>query len=138
MAEIISFADHRKPEKPTFLQVAVRCQDEIATNWEKFAKGNQLNDFFVSSVPSWTKEGVNYLSDLNALSQIENKIKLLVQISAPGTLDKQQLGWVAAFTINDTKIETPFMFSEAYARCFNILLFLKLGRELTQNGISIN
>lgn len=135
MADVIQFSDHRRqPEGPTVEQLALRCSEEIAQNWERFARNNRLNDFFVQSVPSWSEEGVDYLSDLNALSNIEKKIGLWPTISAPA----QQVGWVAAFRLNGVEVVTPPMFSEAYSRSFNILLFLKLGREMTQAGIPIN
>lgn len=140
-AEVINMADRRKPviiEKPSVEQLAHECCDEIAGNWERFARNNRLNDYFVQSVPLWTTTGVDYLSDLNALSVIESKINLGVLISAPGVSNPNQIGWLAIFKMNDVNVGTPPMFSEAYARCFNILLFLKLGRELTQAGIPVN
>jgi hypothetical protein len=137
MADIISFADHHKKVKPTLEQLAATSLDEISTNWEKFARNNHLNDYFISNISLWVLPNVNYLTDLNALSQIEAKIKLALELRAPSQSNKQ-IGWVASFIMNGIRIETPFMFSEAYARCFNILLFLKLSRELMQHGISIN
>ena len=140
MADIINLADRRKQldiQPPTIKQLTEKCIDEISHNWEKFARGNRLNDYFMQSVFNWTSPGIDYLSDINALSQIELKINLTLALLAPGAAGKSQLGWIAGFTINSNRIETPFMLSEAYARCFNILLFLKLRRELTQHGIII-
>ena len=137
VADVIQFADHRRrapEEKPTVDQLARQCSEEIAQNWERFARNNRLNDFFVQSVPAWTESSIDYISDLNALANIEKKINLWPCISA----SPRQVGWVAAFHLNNVVVVTPPMFTETYARCFNILLFLKLGREMTQAGISIN
>lgn len=139
MANVINIADRRKApsEKPTIEELAEACVDEISTNWERFARSNRLNDYFMNSVPTWTVPGVDYLTDLNALSLIETKVGLSLELASPGSAGEAQLGWIAAFKLNGTRVMTPFMLSEAYARCFNILMFLKLGRELTQQGIHI-
>jgi hypothetical protein len=139
VADIITLSDHRKPpiEHPTIEQIAATCSEEIAGNWERFARNNRLNDYFTSSTPSWSVSNTNYLADLNALSAVEGKINISISISSPGQLGRAQIGWVASFRINKVAIFTPVMVCEAYARCFNILLFLKVGRELTQRGIRI-
>jgi len=138
MADILQFPPPKKrPELPTVAQLALDCSEEIDGNWEKFARNNRLNDYFVQSVPSWTQPTVDYLSDLNALSLIESKIGLNIGLFGPQTIDESQIGWLANFKINGIPVGTPFMMSEAYARCFNILLFLKLRREMTTLGIEI-
>jgi hypothetical protein len=139
MADVINLSDRRKTpiEHPTIEQIAASCSEEIAGNWEKFARNNRLNDYFMSSTPSWSLSNTNYLADLNALSTVESKVNIIISVCSPGHSGASQLGWVATFKINDVSICTPFMVCEAYARCFNILLFLKVGRELTQRGIAI-
>jgi hypothetical protein len=142
VADIISLDDHRKVplEKPSLEELIALCSEEIAGNWERFARNNRLNEHFTNCVPLHlgTRAGVNYLADLNSLSVVESKINLPLELHAPGVSSAGQLGWVASFTLNGTRVVTPFMPTEAYARCFNILLFLKLGRELTQQGITID
>lgn len=140
MADIIDMFSRRKalPEIPSVEELAAKCVDEISENWERFAKNNRLNDYFLTSVPVWALPQVNYLSDLNAISSVENKINLSLFLNAPGTSANSKLGWVASSQINGVKVETPVMVCEAYARCFNILLFLKLGRELTNHGLTIS
>ena len=39
-------------------------------------------------------------------------------------------GWVAAFRVGSTTVATPFLTSETFVRCFNILLYLRLQRDL--------
>lgn len=131
MADVIDMAAHRKANAPTFEQLVLKCTEEISENWERFARNNRLSDYFIQSTPAWTEDGVDYLSDLNAISLLEKKINLLPTI-------RVKTGWIAEFEVRDVAVQTPPMFTEQYARCFNILLFLKLGRELTQAGISIN
>lgn len=140
MAEIIDISTRfrKPPAKPTVTELAQFCADEILSHWEKFASNNRLNDYFLQSVPTWANGTVNYLEDLNALSSIEQKVYLEPQVIAPGFNEKQNaLGWVAAFRLNGIIVATPFMVSEQYARCFNVLLFLKLKRELQTHGIAL-
>ncbi|WP_407306211.1 hypothetical protein [Acinetobacter sp.] len=140
MTNVIDISSRFKktPEAPTLEFLALRCVDEISENWERFAKNNRLNDYFISSVPVWALPKVNYLSDLNAISLIESKINLAPIIYSPGSSATSRLGWVAVFIINGTHVATPVMMCEAYARCFSILLFLKLCRALVENGIQLN
>lgn len=135
MADIINFADHAK-KKPTVEYLSQRAADEILANWEKFAANNRLNDFFLQSAPSWATQ-TNYLEDLTALSLLEQKIKLDPQICSPGFLPDNMLGWIASFRINGIIVTTPFMPTEQYARCFNVLLYLKIKRELVTNEIPV-
>jgi hypothetical protein len=140
MAEIINIADRRKKTTvtPTVQEVAQFAIEEIDTHWGKFASNNRLNDYFVQYTPSWSQTNVNYLEDLTALSVLERKIHLEPQIIAPGFSPDNALGWVAAFRMNGVVVATPFMMSEAYARCFNVLLYLKVKRDLLANGIQIS
>jgi len=135
---VIDMFNPKKPREapPSIEALAVRCTDLINENWERFARNNRLNDYFLSCVPLWAMPQLNYLSDLNGVSTIENKLGLSVVVNAPGTSPSSKLGWVAGFEIKGVKVETPVMMCEAYARCFNILLFLKLSRELTNHGIN--
>lgn len=136
MSNVIDMFSPKKPrEVPSIEVLAVRCVDDISENWERFARNNRLNDFFMKSIPSWAAPGLNYVSNLNAVSVVETKLGLSFILYAPGTSPSSKLGWVASFEIKGVKVETPVMVCEAYARCFNILLFLKLSRELTNHGI---
>lgn len=134
MGDVIDLFSNRKAP-PSLESLGLKCAEEISDNWERFARNNRLNDFFLSSVPGWASQ-VNYLADLNAISVIENKLGLSLLLNAPGTSASSKLGWVAAFETKGIRVETPVMMCEAYARCFNILLFLKLGREITNHGIT--
>lgn len=139
MADIINLADRRKKpvEKPSSQDLVLFCTDEILSHWDKFASNNRLNEYFIQSVPSWTQPSVNYLEDLSALAGIELKIGLEPQVSAPGFVADNQPGWVSSFKINGLIVSTPFMVSELYARCFGVLLFLKLKREYTSHGLPL-
>jgi hypothetical protein len=139
VADIIDISTRfrKPPPKPTVTELAQFCADEILSHWEKFASNNRLNDYFTSSTPMYCKGGVNYLEDLNALSLVEQKVYLEPQVIAPGFNEKNALGWIAAFRLNGVIVATPFMVSEQYARCFLILLFLKLKREMKDAGLPL-
>ena len=138
MAEIFTFTPRPKPTPPSITALAQLCSDEILGHWEKFAQNNRLNDHFISCVPAWAQPSVNYLEDLNALSVVEQKIGLDPQVIAPGFSPDNALGWIAAFRLNGIIVATPFMVNEGYARCFNILLYLKLKRDLVTHGIPLS
>lgn len=135
MSNVIDLFGAKKPQAPTLEVLVAKCTDDISENWQRFAKNNRLNDFFLSCIPHWAIPQINYLSDINAISVIESKLGLAVIVNAPGTSPSSKLGWVAGFQIKDVNVETPVMMCEAYARCFNIILFLKLSRELTNHDI---
>jgi hypothetical protein len=135
MSNVIDlFGDRNKRSAPpvSVEDHARNCAEDISENWERFARNNRLNDYFLSCVPMWVNPQVNYLSDLTSVSSLETKIQLNVMVNAPGTCDSAALGWIASFNIQGVHVETPVMMCEAYARCFNILLFLKLSRTLQQ------
>lgn len=132
MADVISLADHRKKDPPSVAALAQRATDGLADDWARFARLNRLNDFFIETASVWTATGASYLSDLNAIAFVEGRVGLLPIIRAPIT--KEQLGWQAAFYTKTLKVHTPDLPFETYARCFNILLFLKLKRDLLAHG----
>ena len=139
MSNVIDISTKFKkvPPAPSVQEIAEFAVEEISGNWERFATNNKLNEYFVQCVPTWSKPDVDYLSDLSALSSIEQKIRLEVQVISPGFNIDNALGWIAAFRINGIVMATPFMMSEAYARCFNILLYLKIKRDMVTNKIPV-
>lgn len=139
MADVIDIASRRRAVSvlPTMQTLIAHCVEEIQSNWEKMARNNRLNDFFIQSTPSYSQPSINYLEDLNSLSAVEMKIGLDPQVIAPGFSPDNALGWVSAFRMNGVVVATPFLVNEQYARCFNVLLFLKLKRTLVTNGILV-
>lgn len=120
-------------EKPTIEQLAHGARERTDFEWEKFARSNRLNDYFTSSLPSWANQTVNYLQDLNEVGMVETKVGLVLKLRAPW---QSVIGWRAGFVMKGGEFETPDMPFESYARCFNILFYLRLRRELTNHGLS--
>lgn len=136
MAKIFNFTDFRPGiEKISLEDLVLECQDIIGESWAKHAQNNKLNQHFVESVYC-AEAGIDYLSNLSALSALEQKIDLPLILLAPGSTLASQLGWVAGFAFHGKKIETPTMVSEPYARCFNILLYLRLCREQSRANLT--
>ena len=131
MADVINMSDHRKKKPiPSPQEVVLFCTDAVMQEWERFAKNNRLNEYFTSSIPSYAKHNINYLSDLDEIAVVEGRISLLPGIWAPGINGPSQFGWRACFRFGEVLVETPDMASEPYARCCNILIFLKVKREM--------
>lgn len=141
MGEVVDFTARRlkeKPKKVTIEELHVRAIEYLLGDWEKMARNNRLNDYFRQSVPqidSSTK--INYMGDLNEIAALELNIEHFPVIYFPGTNDRKQLGWQVHFFIGKTRLATPELASEAYARCFGILLFLKVKRDAIEAGIDV-
>jgi hypothetical protein len=128
MADVISLAEHRKKNKPDVQEVARKVVDTVTVEWERFAKINRLNEYFVSTLQVWTQPGVAYLSDLNGISAVEAKAGLAPIIRAP--FEPAHMGWKASFSIKNGIVSTPEMPFETYARCFNVLVYITFKREM--------
>lgn len=132
MAEVIDFASKRQRKKPTFDELLIDAQEQISQGWERFARANQLNDFIVQGLSVWAKEGVSYTNDLNLISEVEQQIGLNLVLTSP---TEDQLGWRAGATFRNAISWTPDLPFETYARCFNVLLYLKLKKDLIAHGM---
>lgn len=130
MGDVISFTDRKKAPPPSLTSLIETALVDIDSNWARFAKTNRLNNFFVQSVPMWAKQNVDYLTDLNELALIESKINM-----PAFSVGLQAAGWIAQHQLRDTIVCTPPMHTESASRAFNILLFLKLSRDVNLHGI---
>ncbi len=115
------------------MELASLCTDQLLSDWEQAAKSNKLNSFFAAS-SMWADENLSYLHDLNVVARLEERVGIQIGVVAPGILNEQQFGWRAYFMLGGKQIYTPDMPFESYARCFNLLLYQKLKRELIRNG----
>lgn len=139
MADVINLDDHRP--KPASLDEMPRdqvekavldCVDALMDDWSRAARANRLNDFIVASVSPHSRPGLSYLSDLQAIADLEARVGIALVVRGPGH-PSMTSGWVAACYLTPTQcFDTPPMVTEQYARCFNVLLFMKLRRTLPQ------
>lgn len=129
--KVVNIADFRKKTVVTSPQdIATFSADHVTSEWERFARSNKLAEFFSTSIGDRAKPFTNYLSNLTELSNLEQQIGLMPGIYAPGVIGAAQIGWRACFRFGEVLVETPDMAFEAHARCCNILIFLKVKREL--------
>ena len=144
MADIIDFNARRlqqiggAPAKTVTLQdVAFDAVDFLLGDWEKFARKNRLNDYFKQYFPNFidADSQVNYMRDLTEVAALEAKIGMASIVFFPGTLEPIQIGWVVRFKLADQEITTPDMASECYARCFALLLYLKVKADAVDLGL---
>lgn len=134
MGEIINLSDRRKKDTPSLQELIETASSFIAQDWERYAKINRLNDYFVDATAACSEERISYLNDLNSISAMEQKLGMRVVVKSP--LHREHLGWRASFALKTatvTSLEMPF---ETYARCFSILLFIKLKRDLLAAGMA--
>ncbi len=131
MADVIDIASHRKKKPPpTLREIVDFCITDVMINWERFAKANKLNDFVQQGLGIYANPSVNYLANRDKVAEVEDKIGLLPVVWGPGVKANTQLGWRAGCRFDDLLVETPDMMSELYARSFNMLMFLKIRREM--------
>ena len=132
MADIIHLADRRPKERPDLQQVLSGSTDFIAADWQRFARSNRLNDYFTSMAGGWADANINYLSDLNAIAKVEARLGMCVTVQAPR---EGAIGWRASFRLKTVEVTTPDLPFETYARCFGVLLYIKVKRDLGVNDL---
>lgn len=71
------------------------------------------------------------IEDLNILSKIERMIGLNATIFSPTCTEANMTGWIAVFNMAKCTFSSPEMNTEAKARAFSILLFLRLRNVLS-------
>jgi len=117
--------------------IIAEAAEYLLGEWEKMARHNRLNDYFKCALPLIIDSAskVNYMSDLTEVSMLELKLDMFPMMFSPGTRDRKQLGWVVSFKLGAHTIDTPELASEAYARCFGLLLYLKCKRDALAEGL---
>lgn len=136
MAEIIQFQprDKQPPaSKASMHDIANGVTEVLIDNWEKAARSNQLIEFVKESLGNHAVPNVNYLDDLNAVAALESRLGMTVSINSPFVWGP---AWRAGFFLKNVTMISPDMPIESHCRCFNILLFLKMKRELHHHGMS--
>ena len=130
MAEIIDFTAKRKKKNPsptvTMEELVQDTVDSLLDDWERMARKNKLNEFFITAMPNFIDQETkqNFMKDLNAVADLEKNLHLPLAIHAPGLIEEDQVGWVARFKVGDYYVDTPYMAAEGYARCFAVLAYI--------------
>jgi hypothetical protein len=129
-------AKRAEPEKRSIVDLAGDSIDSIESDWLKMTKKNRLNDYFKASLATiiGNENDDNFMFDLNPVSRIESKIGLYPQVYAPGTLNPKQIGWIVQFFVGEERVSTPERAYETYARCFGILMYVRLKRAALEAG----
>lgn len=107
--------------------------DKVLELWQEAARNNQLQEMIRLKLPAHASPPLDYdcVNDLNVIADIEKKLDMRVSLFSPGETEKNPTGWLATFTINGKKVESPrSMATEANARTLNMLLFVEFNRQL--------
>lgn len=108
----------------------IQVSEILLEAWKEHAVGDNLNKFIMAHFKDrLIDRTVNYTTNLNAISKLETHIKLCPIILGPGTTPSTSIGWSAGFFMKGLLITTPEFSSEAYARCFGLLLFAVLSKR---------
>lgn len=71
------------------------------------------------------------VDDLNLMAQVEAKLGVKLAIFPPGFAEND-VGWLAVFNFDGFTFSSPELKTEALARAFSILLFLKLKNSVVK------
>ena len=123
-------AQVKSPPSPEDLFLDI--YEDIIGEWQKKAISNSLNEFIHSRIPSYVKsDSANYVGDLNVLSTIEQKLKMIVSVFYPSVTPANPHGWLVGFHYDNRVYSAPsIMASELYARALNILLFVSFDAQM--------
>jgi len=142
MTNVIDFTAKRlgkvaPPKQVTWEELHSHATEFLLGDWEKMARNNRLNDYFKQSLPNLIDPASksNYMADLNEVAALEMNLEFFPRMFSPGTQHKGQLGWLVQFHLGEGLFGTPELASEPYARCFAILLYLKLKRDALEAGL---
>lgn len=124
MAQIFDLAAYRRNPEQEWIKLLIESVDYLVGEWESSSKRNILNEFFKKMVSRSSE--LNYTTDLNAIGNLEREYALATVAYSPFSLSSIQAGWIVAFKFKDRPVHTPELVSEAQARCFSLLLFLRL------------
>jgi hypothetical protein len=127
MADIINLADRRKKEAPAIRDIVDDAISYVSDEWEKNARANRLNEYVADALKVWSANDVMYTQGLNAISNVEGALGMVIIVKSPYN---GQIGWKAGFVTKSLTCFTPDLPFESYARCFNVLVFLKVKRDL--------
>lgn len=131
---VLEFKPKKKKIQVDVNQIIDDCTDIIFDDWAKHYRAGTLNEYIVESVPTWCAPDFNYVGDLSAIADVQEKMEMAFQVISPGIefeKGKHLGGWICLFRIADTLANTPPMITEAHARCFAVLLRQKIARELS-------
>jgi hypothetical protein len=109
--------------------------EDAMGEWVRHAIKNRLNEYITRKLPHYVKgENVDYVNDLNALSNLEQKLDMKVAVFYPECCNNPY-GWIASFKHRDEIFTTPpNLASEANARALNIVLFVSFTYTLKTIG----
>lgn len=149
MAKIIEFKrrdsslpHHRESDERTTYEkdnqeIFQDVYEDVSGEWQRYAIKNKLNEYMASVLPNYALSNnlANYISDLNVISEVEQKLNMKVAVFYPGCSNSNPYGWLAAFHYGDEIFSTPAdMASEANARALNILLYLNFSFTMKSLG----
>jgi hypothetical protein len=132
VADVINLADRRKKDHPLPMEVITAAGTWLQEGWERAAHRNKLNEFVMEHASVWADPSAAYLSDLNALASLEEKLGISTIVRSPYG---SQFGWRGSCLIAAGTASTPDMPYETYARAFCCLLFIKLKRDFAAHGM---
>lgn len=116
----------RSPSDAELINTAVR---DATIAWERAAAESKLNEHIFAELGGRLKPGETPLYDLNACSRLERRCACSLVMVPPGA-EEAKFGWIARVELRGASICSPSMASEASARLFTLIAWLRAFRVL--------
>lgn len=137
MGDVVDFTQRRlarDQHPPTFVELAERAEGALSADWAKMQ--GSLNEYFKASLPTLVDQAstVNYMVSLTDVAVVERNLAHYPTVLGPGSQPRQH-GWRVQVRVQapgskePLVVVTPELPSEEQARCFAVLLLLRLRRE---------
>jgi hypothetical protein len=127
MGQVISLTEYRKKKNKipeiTDYDKYIELVRSLLGEWTDHKRFNRLNKFVGDEI---NEPSDNYITDLNLLNQIELGIGIRTMIFHPSSTDKEDTGFISGFRYKDQSYPTPALPTEAEARAFNVVLYMRM------------
>lgn len=120
-----------KQQPQTTTEIFEDVYADIIDEWQTKAIANGLNEYIRKKIPVHARgtAQADFVGDLNILALAESRLGMQVSMINPEAAGTQ--GWLVSFKMGDEAFSAPpQMASEAYARAFNILMFVEFNSRL--------
>ena len=111
--------------------VFIMVISEMTEEWQDYATVDNLNQYILDVFrDKLIDRSLDYTGSLDSISKLEQHLRFNPMVLGPGATVGNSLGWGAGFYLNGNLYGTPEFSTEIHARCFNLILWVKLKEAL--------
>ena len=117
-------------------EIIVDARTTILEDWQRHAKANRLLEYFIFSLPIYTRPDVNYLNNMTEIVKIERQMGYTPKIYLRGSPAKSMADFFSAKAkMGYHVIHAPEMLSEEHARAIMVLIYNKVRRDFLAEDV---